>query len=311
MTPTTSNAKEPNVNKKRIYPDIDSCSLRQRVFKELDKNPKLKPKMLVTILSKSGFEGLNYRENGQTVRQYKADWKRQYKSGVALNGLNFHKCRCWVYVPGFVDRGKALGRGCSVKGSATGVVCWRPTKMRNRAFVFDCRAAELGRLEWFETGRVNVWVKSPASWGKVKQLLSYGFFVSGLIGDVRVFDLWVETVKFKGAELTVDVGVRVPYFKVDVLKESNGVTVLGGDESHPTCIEIPFGYPDWAERNERLLEESRRVNADLVRRVDALTEDNISLRKTLGVLIAKLSNVDVPSEVQGSKGVLKGQDYAV
>lgn len=311
MKPTTREAKKPNDNTKRILSNIDVFSLREQVFKELDKDDKLKPKTLITILGKRGFCDLNSR----TIRQYKADWKRQYKSRQALNGLNFHRSRFWVYVPGFVDRGKALGKGCSVRGNKTGLACWHPTNMKNRAFVFDCRGAGLGRLEWFETGRVNVWVRSPASLGKVKQLLSYAFFASGLIEDVRVFDLWAESVKFKGAELTVDVGVKVPYFKVDALKESNGVTVVGGDSSHPTCVEIPFGYPDWAERNERLLEESKRVNADLVRRVDELTKEYIVLSNTLGVLVKKLQGV--PMEVnesrsnEGVKPKFGGQDYAI
>jgi hypothetical protein len=117
----------------------------------------------------------------------------------------------------------------------------------------------LGRLEWFETGRVKVWVKRPVTWGRVKQLLANAFFKTGLIGDVEVFDLWAGSVRFKGAHLVYDTGERLPYARIDYLKEALGVVVKTGDVTHPTAIELEFTYPDWAERNERLIEQNTKM----------------------------------------------------
>jgi len=41
----------------------------------------------------------------------------------------------------------------------------------------------------------------------------------------------------------------------EVFAKSNGIIVKVGDTSHPNGIEIVSCYPEWAERNERVLEE--------------------------------------------------------
>ncbi|MCJ7425048.1 hypothetical protein MUP01_12405 [Candidatus Bathyarchaeota archaeon] len=37
------------------------------------------------------------------------------------------------------------------------------------------------------------------------------------------------------------------------------MVVKVGDASHPNAVEVVVCYPDWAERNERMLEEIRRL----------------------------------------------------
>jgi hypothetical protein len=118
---------------------------------------------------------------------------------------------------------------------------------------------ELGRLEWFRTGRVNIWVKKPGTWARVKQLLAKGFVWTGLLQDVEVFELWSSTARFKGAHLVQDLGEKLPYARIDFLKDSLGVVVKTGDITHSTCIEIEFCYPDWAERNETVFEQSKKM----------------------------------------------------
>jgi len=61
-------------------------------------------------------------------------------------------------------------------------------------------------------------------------------------------------VRFRGAHRVFDVRRRLPYVKIDVFKKSNGVEIVLGDRSHPTCVEVKYEYPSWAERNEQLLE---------------------------------------------------------
>ena len=46
---------------------------------------------------------------------------------------------------------------------------------------------------------------------------------------------------------------------IDLFAKSNGVIVKVGDASHPFGVEVIVHYPDWAERNERLLEDVRSL----------------------------------------------------
>jgi hypothetical protein len=133
-----------------------------------------------------------------------------------------------------------------MRGSAV-TVGWRETKARNRMLVWSDR---LGRLEWFETGRVNVFVRKPASEGKAVQLLANGFTKCGLISDIKVWEVVRRSLQFVGEHATLDLGVALPYSRIELIKESNGVVVKTGDLSHPTSIEIEFCYPRWAERAE-------------------------------------------------------------
>jgi hypothetical protein len=142
---------------------------------------------------------------------------------------------------------------------------WFATRARNRMLVWKDR---LGRLEWFETGLVKVWVRKPASEGKVVQLLANGFTKTELIWDMHVWERVRRSLKFHGATLAVETGVRLPYVCVELLKESNGVKVKMGDASDPTKLEIEFCYPKWAERNERLFEQ---LNGTLRRILEPVT----------------------------------------
>jgi hypothetical protein len=41
--------------------------------------------------------------------------------------------------------------------------------------------------------------------------------------------------------------------------ESNGVIIKVGDVSHPNSVEVVSCYPDWAERNERFLNDIKQL----------------------------------------------------
>lgn len=226
-------------NKKKEYSDIPSLSVRQRVFKLLDNDPLLKPKPLCKLM------GLHYPTNGETVTQYRKQWKKEYKNRQALKCLSFHNARGWIYALKSVKREDAVVRG------------WIQTRAKNRMLLWKDRS--LGRLEWHVTGRINGWIKKPVSWGKVKQLLANAFYRTELIKDIQIFDLWANSFRFKGAHLVYDTGERLPYAKIDYLKEALGIVVKTGDVTHPTSIEIGFHYPDWAERNEKLLEQNMKA----------------------------------------------------
>lgn len=153
---------------------------------------------------------------------------------------------------------------------------WKQTKAKNRMLLF---VAKEGRLEWFvTTGRINIWVRKPAHWGKVKQLLARGFYHDLLIDDINLFTAWAETARFKGSHLLYDTSMRLPYACVELLKDGNGVVVKMGDSSHPTALEIEFCYPDYAEKNEAATERNRQ---ELKKLKDILADMLPKLTETL------------------------------
>lgn len=213
--------------------------IRQRVMKLLDKNPLLSPKYICQITQ------LPYKQYRRYITNIKSEWKRHTEKGQGLKRLQFHNTRFFGFVLIGLDRrvsgdgigGLAVGRG------------WVRTRARNRMLLWKDKD---GRLEWFMTGRVNGWVRKPANKGKVLQILANAFFRTSLIEEIGVFQKWADSFRLKGAHLVYDTGQRMPYARVELLKDSNGVIVTSGDKSNPTSLEIEFCYPDWAERNELL-----------------------------------------------------------
>jgi hypothetical protein len=213
--------------------DSDSSSLRATVFRLLDKNHELMPKDICKLLD------LNYHRHGHYIRSLRSNWKCHYRNRHALKCLSFHNTRGWLYALKSVAREAVLG--------------WVQTRARNKMLLW--KDVKLGRLEWHVSGRINVWIKKPASLGRAKQLLADAFFSTGLVKDVQIFDLWANSIRFKGSHLVYDTGERLPYARIDYLKESLGVVIKTGDATHPTAIEVEFHYPDWAERNELLFQQ--------------------------------------------------------
>jgi len=214
-----------------------SQSIKEDVEGLLGRNPLLKPRDLCRLL------GLSYLRYRDYVSHIRSKWKSDYRSGLGLKCLSFHGVHGWVTVPAVVDRGRAVGVG------------WVQSRARNRMLVWK---DEFGRLEWFETGRCKVWVRKPANRGRALQLVCNGFSLSGLVTDMRVLDAVLASLRLKGGTAVVETGERLPYLVIDLFRISNGVKIKTGDDSHPTCFEIEFSYPDWAERNERLLQDLLR-----------------------------------------------------
>jgi hypothetical protein len=128
----------------------------------------------------------------------------------------------------------------------------------------------LGRLQWFETGRVNLYVRKPANLGRAYQLVCNGFSFTCLITDVKVLEGALASVKFKGAHYVFETEQRLPRLVIDLFAKSNGVVIKVGDASHPNAVEVVTCYPDWAERNERMLDEIRGLLRDGVYEKDYL-----------------------------------------
>ncbi len=154
----------------------------------------------------------------------------------------------------FVDRGDHLSRGkarLDVGFAPNGA--WRCSGFRGGMWTF--RREGWGSLKWFPSTGTVLWrVRRPYRVGRVLQLLAYGFSHTGIVSDLKVLDSLFRSVRFRGAHRVLDVGRRLPFVKIDVFRESNGVEIVLGDRSHPTCVEVKYRYMPWAERNEELLE---------------------------------------------------------
>jgi len=213
--------------------ESDSSSLRTRIFDFLDKNPLLTAKPLCKLL------GLPYKKYRSYIANLRSKWKYHHKNGLGLKCLS-HRVRGWFFVPTFVDRVRAVEVG------------WRLSRAKNRMLFWK---SGLGRLEWFETGRANFIVRSPASLGRVKQLVCNAFAWTDLIQDNTVLAKVLDTIRFKGAHDVYPTSQRLPQMRITKYKESNGIVIKLGDRTHPHAVEVEFAYPDYAERNERVMAE--------------------------------------------------------
>ena len=100
-----------------------------------------------------------------------------------------------------------------------------------------------------------MYVRKPANHGKAYQLVCNGFSFTGLITDVNELEKVLAGVRFKGAHYVFETVNQLSRLVIDMLAKSNGIVVKVGDVSHPRAIEIVACYPDWAEKNERMLEK--------------------------------------------------------
>jgi hypothetical protein len=211
-------------------------SIRQSVFDLLEKNPLLTAKPLCKLLN------LPYRRYRDYVTHLRAQWKYDYRHEQGSKCSSVHGWRGWCYVPAGLDRAAAVDEG------------WRRTTARNRWLLWKDR---VGRMQWFETDRVNLYVRTPANVGKAYQLVCNGFSFTGLLTDVKILETVLSSVRFKGAHFVFDTRERLPHLVIDLFRKSNGVVIKVGDRSHPTSIEVIATYMDWAERNEQLLTDLR------------------------------------------------------
>lgn len=218
--------------------DCDSTpdeSIRRRVWGLLDKNPLLKPKQICKKL------GLPYQTYKAYVTNERWKWKNnsQLKQG---SNCSLHKWLGWAILPDVVG----LVRARAVE------VGWKVTRSRNRWLLWRDK---LGRLMWFSTGRVNLYVRKPGNLGRAYQLICNAFSFTGLVTDMQVLRQILDSVRFKGAHYVFPTGRRMPMLTIDLFAKSNGIVIKVGDTTDPNSIEVQLKYMDWAERNERLLKD--------------------------------------------------------
>jgi hypothetical protein len=216
--------------------DENSCICTE-VRELLDKYPSMRPKDLCSHLH------LSYEKYRDYVTNLRSQWKSNLKNELGSKVLKFH------HVFGKVVLEREFAGGIRVGAVGVG---WLATRARNRKLLWK---DGLGHMEWFETGTVVLFVNSPATRGRAYQLFCNGFSKTGLISDLRLLGVLLEKMYLKGATATIETGQKLPYLVVDLFKTSNGIRIKTGDLSHPTCIEVDFCIPDWAERVERKTDE--------------------------------------------------------
>jgi hypothetical protein len=211
-------------------------SLRQRVFALLDENPYLTAKTICKLLD------LPYKQSYRYLNKLKSDWKSNRENEQGSKCSSVHGWRGWCCVPYGVRRDLAVGVG------------WVLTKARNRWLLWR---DEIGRMQWFETGKINLYIRKPVNLGRVKQLVCNGFYKTGLIEDIVILDQVLATIHQKEAHHVFETGQPLPRMTIDAFDKSHGITIKVGDKSHRRAVEVISRCPNWAERNERILREIR------------------------------------------------------
>jgi hypothetical protein len=207
----------------------DSKTIRHRAFALLAENNRLSPKRICAELH------LPYVHYGRYINNLKSQWNSHYSFEQGSRCSSVHGWSGNCYVPFYVDRDLALKAG------------WSLTKAKNRGLIWRDKSG-IGRIVWFETGRVNLHLYSPANLGRAKQLVSHGFCFTGLIFNDEVMERVIETIKPQGAHYVFDVGSNLPKKTIDFFEESLGFKIKIGDKSHPKSVEVELHSPDWAER---------------------------------------------------------------
>jgi len=250
----------------------DTITLKERVFLKLEKFPNISPKELCRLLA------INYRKCKNTIKTYKYEWKKsKSKDREALKSLSFHNVRFFGYVPKSCDLKKESVRSLALESG------WIQTKAKNHMMIWRDPKG-LGRIEWFRSGRVNAWVRKPAILGKMKQLLCNAFFPT-LVTDINLFSDWAGNFKLKGFHLVMKTGERLPYAKINMLKESNGIIAVIGDSSHRDGLELQVIYPDWVERQEQLFRLNIKAFEDFSKFMEELSTPKTLRKDASGMVV--------------------------
>lgn len=255
---------------------MSETTLKEKIHSLLDKNALLLPMQICKLLGlpykykclqckttrlnakdKCRVCGTSEAEKGywSYVAKVRSKWKHDLEDERGLKPSSFKNWRGWIYVDKLLNR----KRDPSVVRAAVDAG-WILTRSKNHYLLWKSKH---GRLEWHVTGRVKVWVKKPASQGKAFQMLCDAFFATGLIFDIRLLEPFLKSLRFKGATVIIETGQRLPYLKIDFLKESNGFIFKAGDRSHPHAYELNFWYPDWGEQAEQTIARLTKLLEDL------------------------------------------------
>jgi hypothetical protein len=260
----------------KVRCDILQRAKQQRTMKAsidilLTSNPHLKSMQICKLMD------WDYLIYGKTVTQRRYEWRKSQGFGVGSQGSKFapdsqHHCVAEAFVPVFLDRKKdhritelALKVG------------WILSKNPNKELIWNIHSG-IGRIRWWETGRVRVHVKKPHHLGRVKKLVSIAFFQSGLILNEQLFSDFVDQFEWKE---THDVYFpkekkRLPYLNIqDPSYQRLGIrSIRIGDKSHPYGVEIEYVRDPIFEQLRAMMEINQETFVQFTKFMKDLSQPN-------------------------------------
>jgi len=242
-----------------------SMTLKDRVWKLLDKHPTLRAKKICQLLH------LNYNDKKKSVTNIRSDWFHSPRFERGSKPSSSHRYHGWVYVP------KCLNRREDPKVTDRAVECgWIQTMSKNRYLLWK---DPLGHMKWYETGRVNINLRKPANnKGKALQLVANGFYGNGMIFDIRHFEAMAKTYGFKGQHYVYDTKQELPYMIIKDFQDV-GFVIKIGDLTHKCAVEIIYEFPDHAERSEKLQKRTNKVLEDFATTMERVFTPKPKLKK--------------------------------
>ncbi|MFH0896800.1 MAG: hypothetical protein V1850_01970 [Candidatus Bathyarchaeota archaeon] len=223
----------------KVDKPLSEGTIKSQVFLLLDENLPYSAKKICALLN------IDYKHYQNYVYVLRSKWKTLSKNEHGSNCSSMHGWRGWTYL---FDRERSRVMGLMDACREAG---WLGTRARNRWIFWKDK---LGRLQLFETGRIDIYVCAPINPGRIKQLVCNGFSFTGVIKDDEVIGSILRDIRFQSAHYVFEAGQPLPKLTIDCFSKSNGVDIKVGDRSHPNAVEVIASCPDWAERNEKLLE---------------------------------------------------------
>jgi len=252
-------AQMTNDNSYPSYP----VSIRKQVCKLLDENQLLTAKMLSALLK------LPYKKYKQTLTNYRNFWKYNHENERGSKCSSFHCYKAVVVLkPEEQPKREPIGK-------------WVVSRARNKFFVWR---GKLGRVVWFGTGRVLLFVKRPGNLGKAKQLFCDAFVGEGLITDLKVLNAVMERVRPRSCHFPYETSERLPKFEIRDFVESHGVLIKVGDRSHPNAVEVIAEYSEQLERLGDLAEGFVKFMAEFHGLLNGGSNSTPEGKKDIGVV---------------------------
>jgi len=230
-------------------------NIKKQIWRKLEENPLLSPKELAKLLD------LPYKQYRNYITKERSNWKYYHENERGSKCSNFHCYKAKVSfdrvlsdgLRGKLDYGVGVG-GCVGFG-------WVLSKAKNRFLVWR---GKLGRVVWFENGRVRLFVRKPGNLGRAKQLFSDAFINSGLLTDIAVFSPVLDRISPKSCHFPYETPQRLPYVLINDFAESHGIVIKVGDRSHPNAIEVIAEFT----RKQEEIEEKVGFVFDVFQRVN-------------------------------------------
>lgn len=244
----------------------NASNIRKQVFAQLEKNPLLTAKPLGKIL---GLSPVDFQRLKGYIRKLKCDWKRYHEKERGL----IRSCPDDVH-NAFFTGNLSLAQSKQVRESLEEVWeragsdrwifpsrpllqdGWHKSKSRNRFLLFK---ATMGRVRFFETGLVELYVRKPASLGKAMQLFCDAFTKTLLITDLLILNDFQKSLRVRVFHAVFNTEQRLPYMKVQLFKGTNGIELTLGDRTHPNGAELVVNYMEQVEQAKNLIDELTKM----------------------------------------------------